>query len=76
MNHVGNTLLKDSHELHSLFRTDLHEIIYLACLGQRGQKPYPVQRNIPVSAYFNLEDKPIRNEEVFRINYNRDFEIR
>ena len=35
INHAGNTLL-----------TNTHEIIYP--LGQRGEKPYPVQRHIPV----------------------------
>ena len=38
INHAGNTLQADS-----------HEIVY-PCLGQRGQKPCPDQRHIPVRA--------------------------
>ena len=44
--------------------------------GTERSKTMPCPANIPVSAYFNLEDKTIRNEEVFRINYNRDLEIK
>ena len=53
INRAGNTLLIDTQD-------------YIPCLGQRGQKPYPVQRHIPVlyrvykgvSGVINLGEEP------------------